>query len=46
MMSDIVDLPTECRVTDAANDCPHNFSGKPMSKSILIAANPEAYCKR
>jgi hypothetical protein len=28
MESDEVDLPTECTVTDAANDCPPEFFGK------------------
>jgi hypothetical protein len=41
--SEEADLPRECKVTDAANDSPHNPSEKHTSKTIQITGSPETY---
>jgi hypothetical protein len=43
MESEEAVLLSKCRVTYATNNCPHNPSEKPTSKTIQIKGSPENY---
>jgi hypothetical protein len=43
MESDQDDLPSECKVTDAANKCPQNSSEGPICKTTQTTGGPETY---